>query len=522
MSMSNLAGLIPGWTDIFNGNDQQVHLTLINGGAAGDHTVTGIGKKDSLLAVAVLPLATEARILGGAAGDLTVTGISTSDILTAVETEPKPTRATILGGAVGNLTVTGIATTDLLTDVRTAPLPVKTRIKGGAAGNLTVTGIGTGDVLTSVMRGEAVGFVEDFVGDTGATLPPQWAVNMETANITSDYLSGAGMGVYRILSDSTSEGQAGQLTGGDALHINMDNKPVVEFRARFAPAGAAPTADERIVIGLASAHANAEDSLDNVTSNCWFRVEGASLAIVVEIDDGTDVDDQASGVTLVKSAWTDFKIDCSDLTDVKMYIDGVEQSGGTLDLSGLGANTYLQPIVCIQRDAGAEVNSLDVTRFRAREGGVDLIGEFTIDSTNTIDNAGGTDTTRDNDDLLVEYMSAGSDLTSEFSIDSANTIDNAGGTSSAGRMVEVSYQDSGSDLLSEFSITAADTINNAAGTSSAGRMVKVSYMAADGASGDLTSEFIGSSLGITAANTINNAAGTSTAGRQMLVMWTEG
>lgn len=205
------------------------------------------------------------------------------------------------------------------------------------------------------------GFFDDFVGDIGATIPVPWVTNLQTANITVDYLSGAGMGVVRFLSDNTSEAQAGNITHGDALHYNMSKNPIFEFLIRIAPAGAAFTADERLVIGLGSAHANAEDALDSVVTNAWFRIEGASMNILVEADDGTtDTDDQDSTIVLVKSAWTKFKIDCSDLSDIKFFVDDVEQGGATVSMADLAADTFVQPIVCIQRAAGAEVNTLDI------------------------------------------------------------------------------------------------------------------------------------------------------------------
>ena len=41
-----------------------------------------------------------------------------------------------------------------------------------------------------------------------------------------------------------------------------------------------------------------------------------------------------------------------------------EQSGGTLDMSALGANTVVQPIACYQRDAGTESNVLTVDYWK--------------------------------------------------------------------------------------------------------------------------------------------------------------
>ncbi len=237
------------------------------------------------------------------------------------------------------------------------------------SGDATITGAG---VLTigadkidpgMVQKKDSWVIEEDFNEITGGTLITPWASDMETANVTGDFLADTANGVWRILTDSTSEAQAGQLTFGDQLLIDPAKNPVVEFRVKFSPAGATLTADERVVIGLVSAHANAENDLDSTTNNVWFRIEGANLNILVEADDGTtDTDDQDSTIDIVKGDWTHFKIDLSDLSDIKYYVDGVEQGGATVAAALLSAT--MQIIVCHQRDAGTEANSIDIDWIR--------------------------------------------------------------------------------------------------------------------------------------------------------------
>lgn len=193
----------------------------------------------------------------------------------------------------------------------------------------------------------------------GQSLPTGLAKDLH-GDATGDYISGQGPGVYRLSTAVTSEAEGAQLTAGDSLHILLSKAPIVEARVRFAPAGATFTADERWVFGLVSAHANAEDALDSTTYNLWFRVEGASNAVVVEKDDGaTDTDDQASGLTVVKSSWHVFRIDCSTISAPALTMDGTAQSGGALSMTAASAQ-FVQPILCIQRDAGDEINTLDI------------------------------------------------------------------------------------------------------------------------------------------------------------------
>jgi len=183
-----------------------------------------------------------------------------------------------------------------------------------------------------------------FFGDpAGTTLPTVLAKDEQTVNgYIGDYANDTAHGEYQLVSDSTSEAQAGQLSG-DNLVVDPTKNPVLEAWVKLDMAGATLTADERFVVGLASAHANAEDSLDDVTSNVWFRVEGADLNIYVEgDDDSTDTDDQDSGVDLVDDTYAHFLIDMADLSAVVMKIDGVEQSGGDIDVSDLADTDLLR------------------------------------------------------------------------------------------------------------------------------------------------------------------------------------
>lgn len=177
---------------------------------------------------------------------------------------------------------------------------------------------------------------------------------------TGDYLADKGGGHYRLATTAASEAEAAQITFGNQNTINLSKAPIVEIRANLSPAGAAPSADERWVVGVCDDHTNAEDSLDGTTYNTWLRIEGASLALVWEKDDNAaNVDDQATGITLVKGAMTVFRFDFTDLAAVAITVDGVPVTG-TVDMSGVPANTMVQPIVCYQRDAGSEVNTTDV------------------------------------------------------------------------------------------------------------------------------------------------------------------
>ena len=256
------------------------------------------------------------------------------------------------------------------------------------AGNVASPNLVDGDVLSVEIISLGADspdweYDEEFLGDAGDTLPGQWGINAQTANSTEDYVTDTASGNYSLINSADDEAQSTQLFGDDNLWIDLFERPIIEFRAKLDLTGtnALGSADQRLVIGVSSAHTNAEDSLDAVTVNAWFRMEGTSANILVEADDGTlNTDDQDSTIDLVDNIWTHFKIDFSDLTDVKFEVDGVEQGGAAVSMANIAATVMVQPIVCLQRDTGTEEEKIYIDRFRVRSGsslGTQAKGIFT-------------------------------------------------------------------------------------------------------------------------------------------------
>jgi len=212
---------------------------------------------------------------------------------------------------------------------------------------------------------EATYFVirDDFPLAAGGALPAPLAKTVQ-GSATGDYLANAAGGVYSLATVVTSEAEATQLTHGDQLLVDPTKGPVFEARVRVNMPGATITADERFVVGLASAHTTAQAAFDAVVSNAWFRGEGANLNIFAEWDDGThDADDRDTLVDYVKNTFLVLKIDMTDLTKVKFFVNGV-QTAPVGNLSALTSANLMQPIFCYQRDAGTEINQLQVDWYR--------------------------------------------------------------------------------------------------------------------------------------------------------------
>jgi len=204
---------------------------------------------------------------------------------------------------------------------------------------------------------------DDFILAASGTLRTPLAKDLN-ATASGDFLANTAGGVYALATAAVSEAQAAQLTWANQKMVDPTKAPIFEARVAINMAGAAMTADERWVVGLCSDHTNSEDSLDSVTSNVWFRGEGANLNILIEGDDGTtDTNDSDTLIDYVKNTFMLLKIDMTDLAAVTFYVDGV-QCPTTLDVSDLSASTLLQPVFCYQRDAGTEINQLKIDWYR--------------------------------------------------------------------------------------------------------------------------------------------------------------
>lgn len=216
-------------------------------------------------------------------------------------------------------------------------------------------------------RSVSVEIFSDFNGKAGATLPAPFVgtkVGTSTNN-TVDFASSVANGVYRLTHSSDSEAQTMRLDNGDSLLVNMSKGPIFQARVKLNITGGTMSADQRAVIGLASAY-NA--TLDSVTTNAWFRVEGANLNIYVESDDGTtDTDDTDTTIDFADNTYQIFEIDCTSLSAIRFNIydsNGVIQGSKTTSMADLAANTLVQPIIAIQRDAGTEQEVVDIDYVR--------------------------------------------------------------------------------------------------------------------------------------------------------------
>ena len=198
-------------------------------------------------------------------------------------------------------------------------------------------------------------YFEDFLGAELNTTDGPWKV-VDVGNATEAMVTDAHGGEYALTLTSTSEAQDAVLYQGDRKTFDIDSKLVFECRAKVTTPGTGVT----VVLGLAGDHNLDKDS---ITENAWFRLEGG-LDLLVETDDGTtDNDDQDTTANLVSGTYYVFKIDLTDPSDVKFYLDNQQLLlSTTFDVSAFSGR--LQPYFSLDKGSGTGTGSLTIDWVR--------------------------------------------------------------------------------------------------------------------------------------------------------------
>jgi predicted RecA/RadA family phage recombinase len=108
-------------------------------------------------------------------------------------------------------------------------------------------------------------------------------------------------------------------------HLSQRSVPVtipfiVEGRIAVYDIGDEASVD--INVGIANG-THASDA-DTITESCFLHLDGTALDILAESDDGTtEVAATDTTVNAVDDTWFDFRMDCRNLTDIQLYINGV-------------------------------------------------------------------------------------------------------------------------------------------------------------------------------------------------------
>lgn len=201
-----------------------------------------------------------------------------------------------------------------------------------------------------------ISYFFDFAGNDVNVTDGFWttqetsATNSNTMGVVADVHGGE----FQLKAEATSESKIATLYAGDNANFDIDKSLI--FEARFKVMTTAITTNESAVIGMASDRA---DTLDNVAEHAWFKLD-AAMDILLESDDGTnDNDDKDSTVDATAGTYNVLKIDFSNTSDVKFYIDGTQYNASTtFDMSNY--TSTLQPIMELQKSTGATTPEIRV------------------------------------------------------------------------------------------------------------------------------------------------------------------
>lgn len=210
---------------------------------------------------------------------------------------------------------------------------------------------------------------DDFLGDYPAAAtalsgegPVSWA-KLETLGLGVTHSDEAN-GVIKFVFDAVAEAATATLFMENSP-FDIDKAPIFEARVAIFDIGDDAALD--IDIGLASDdHATDFEAIAAFVS---FHLDGNSLNIMAHSDDGTtDVAAVDTTKDAVDNTYFNVKIDCTDKTDIKMYLDmdgnGYVQvlSGTTFTLAAYSGS--LTPIIMVEKTSNNTLADVRADRVR--------------------------------------------------------------------------------------------------------------------------------------------------------------
>lgn len=154
------------------------------------------------------------------------------------------------------------------------------------------------------------------------------------------------LGKCKLELASTSTGMS-RIDTADNLGFDIDDKIFIEGRVKFVRDAAAAS---KLFFGLCStSHATDVASSSHHAVFC-ITDSGTATTLTIYSKDGSTTNSAiASGITVANDTYYTFKIDLSNKSDVKFYVDNKLCPIKTIDMSAYASN--LQPIVQLQKGA---------------------------------------------------------------------------------------------------------------------------------------------------------------------------
>ena len=204
-------------------------------------------------------------------------------------------------------------------------------------------------------------YYDDFLG-AWLTIPVggsaesgcDWAVK-DTNNATEIKLGDESGGAVRLLFTSASEEQEALLYQDDNRNFDVTHGCIFETKLTV---DVLPTAVAEIQFGLGDDYV--KGGFDNLTYCVGFDLDGSGLFYAAKDENDSD-QNVTTGVTLVAGDAYIFRVDCTDVTDIKFFIDGVQYASSTdFPYVATGANAILQPYFSVYKGSGAGLGSVTI------------------------------------------------------------------------------------------------------------------------------------------------------------------
>jgi hypothetical protein len=168
----------------------------------------------------------------------------------------------------------------------------------------------------------------------------------------------AANGTVILALEGTDQKQDAVVYFGDQREFSLEQGLVFECRARLT---VLPTVLGEAVWGLCGAWA---DGPDAILYSAFFTADGDG-EIYCEMDDHATDRSTTSGVTATAAQTKIYRIDATNVADVRFYIDGVHvATGTTFAYAATGANATLQPYLAVYKSAGLAVGTLTVDEVK--------------------------------------------------------------------------------------------------------------------------------------------------------------
>lgn len=185
----------------------------------------------------------------------------------------------------------------------------------------------------------------------GADFMPLWSkaeAGAGAATLISD--ESLGDGVAKFALSAADESQSAGLFWNNVRSIPLSAKPIFEARLRVSVLPTTGTEQSKLRVGLISDFAN---DIDSVTYRALVGIDsgaGGSGSLLGITDDNATAKSVALGKTITATDWFTVRIDLSDLTEPKFYVNDVRHLTAASGFTLSDASTQiLQPFLGITK-----------------------------------------------------------------------------------------------------------------------------------------------------------------------------